>query len=581
MWNTKTGENIKTLKGHTASVVSIAFSPNGQTLASGSKDSTIRLWNITTGRLIGRLANVHPWVNSVSFSPDGQTLASGSTDDTIRLWNTKTGEHIKTLKGHTDWFNTGGVRSVAFSPDGQTLASASSDGTINLWNTTIGKHITTLTGHTEAVRSIAFSPDGQTLASASWDRTIQLWEIPDTRTYISVETPPAPIKGNELTLSINITKGKNITGYQATINFDPTSLRYVSSTKGNYLPENHFSVDPVVTGNQVLLGGSSIDNNSSGNGTLATIKFEFIAIKESTLTLSNSRLIDSTGKDLNHLHQVSSRDVGAPQLQEDVNRDGVVDILDLTQVANSFGKDAERCVSGVYGDVNNDGNVDIQDLILMFALHLDYHTYSDVFHYKERDVVGDLIENAFDVDGTCSSVIKDSADVNDDGTIDIVDLVLVAGALGNKAAAPAAWAHHEHTLKKSDIQQVLAQAQHLNLTNINAQHGILFLQQLIATLTPKKTLLLPNYPNPFNPETWIPYQLAKPADVSITIYASDGSCVRKLDIGHQQTDLYQNRSQAAYWDGKNQFSEPVASGVYFYTLTAGNFTATRRMLILK
>ncbi len=97
----------------------------------------------------------------------------------------------------------------------------------------------------------------------------------------------------------------------------------------------------------------------------------------------------------------------------------------------------------------------------------------------------------------------------------------------------------------------------------------------------KRNSLLQNYPNPFNPETWIPYQLANPADVSITIYASDGKLVRKLDIGHQQVGLYQNRSQAAYWDGKNTLGETVASGVYFYTLIAEDFTATRRMIILE
>ena len=99
--------------------------------------------------------------------------------------------------------------------------------------------------------------------------------------------------------------------------------------------------------------------------------------------------------------------------------------------------------------------------------------------------------------------------------------------------------------------------------------------------TPEATTLLPNYPNPFNPETWIPYQLAEPADVRIAIYAVDGKRVRTLDFGHQPMGHYDSRSRAAYWDGRNALGELVASGVYFYTLTAGDFTATRRMLILK
>ena len=98
---------------------------------------------------------------------------------------------------------------------------------------------------------------------------------------------------------------------------------------------------------------------------------------------------------------------------------------------------------------------------------------------------------------------------------------------------------------------------------------------------PKETSLLPNYPNPFNPETWIPYQLAAPADVTVSIFAVDGSVVRTLALGHQPVGIYQDKSRAAYWDGKNALGEPVASGVYFYTLKAGDFTATRKMLIRK
>ena len=102
-----------------------------------------------------------------------------------------------------------------------------------------------------------------------------------------------------------------------------------------------------------------------------------------------------------------------------------------------------------------------------------------------------------------------------------------------------------------------------------------------APVLSSETTLLPNYPNPFNPETWIPYQLAEPADVSISIYAADGTLVRTLDLGHRSVGIYESRSRAAYWDGSNALGEPVASGVYFYTLTAAEFTATRKMLIMK
>ena len=101
------------------------------------------------------------------------------------------------------------------------------------------------------------------------------------------------------------------------------------------------------------------------------------------------------------------------------------------------------------------------------------------------------------------------------------------------------------------------------------------------SVLPAETALLPNYPNPFNPETWIPYQLAKPAEVNVSIYAADGKLVRTLALGHRQAGIHENKSRAAYWDGKNAQGEPVASGIYFYTLKAGDFTATRKMLIKK
>ena len=101
------------------------------------------------------------------------------------------------------------------------------------------------------------------------------------------------------------------------------------------------------------------------------------------------------------------------------------------------------------------------------------------------------------------------------------------------------------------------------------------------SLTPDTTSLLANYPNPFNPETWIPYQLSEPAEVTLHIYAVDGRLIRALALGHQLAGMYQSKNRVVYWDGRNEVGERVASGVYFYTLTADGFTATRKMLILK
>ena len=98
---------------------------------------------------------------------------------------------------------------------------------------------------------------------------------------------------------------------------------------------------------------------------------------------------------------------------------------------------------------------------------------------------------------------------------------------------------------------------------------------------PEETALMSNYPNPFNPETWIPYQLATPAEVTVAIHAADGRLVRTLALGYQSAGVYQSKGRAVYWDGRNSQGEPVASGVYFYTLMTGDFTATRKLLIRK
>ena len=131
------------------------------------------------------------------------------------------------------------------------------------------------------------------------------------------------------------------------------------------------------------------------------------------------------------------------------------------------------------------------------------------------------------------------------------------------------------------IQAWVERAQVENDGSVAFREGIAFLQRLLALLIPEETALLPNYPNPFNPETWIPYQLSEPTEVTLRIYSVNGVLVRTLALGHMPAGIYQSRSRAAYWDGKNDVGESVASGLYFYTLTAGDFTATRKLLIRK
>lgn len=163
-----------------------------------------------------------------------------------------------------------------------------------------------------------------------------------------------------------------------------------------------------------------------------------------------------------------------------------------------------------------------------------------------------------------------NTDVDGNGFVSVTDLDIVISNLGNNIeedADPNPDVNRDGVVTQADVDLIIKQL------NVAAAPT--------ATNTPEHTQLLHNYPNPFNPETWIPYRLAEPADVTIRIYTAHGTSVRTLNVGHQPAGIYQHRSRAAYWDGQNQMGEPVASGVYFYRLTAGDFTATRKMLIRK
>ncbi|RHZ61915.1 mitochondrial 37S ribosomal protein uS2m [Aspergillus thermomutatus] len=182
LWHTATGALKQTFKGHTHPVQAVAFSPDGQVLASGSYDKTIRLWDTTTGLLQQTLEDHIDWVRAIAFSSCGQLLASGSHDSTIKLWDTGTGALKRTLTVEGPLRKTvdghqGSVGAVAFSPDSRLLASGTHASTVRLWDTTTGALRRTLEGHTFSVWAVAFSPDSQLLASGSFDSTAKLWDI--------------------------------------------------------------------------------------------------------------------------------------------------------------------------------------------------------------------------------------------------------------------------------------------------------------------------------------------------------------------------------------------------------------------
>ena len=200
------------------------------------------------------------------------------------------------------------------------------------------------------------------------------------------------------------------------------------------------------------------------------------------------------------------------------------------------------------------------------------------------DVNHDGLVNVLDLIVIASSLGQSGqhdGDVNGDRVVSILDLVLAAGVFEETAAAPSAQPQVPETLTAVEVHGWLTNARSLEPKDPIMKRGFAVLEQLLVSLTPKETELLANYPNPFNPETWIPYRLAEDAFVTLTIYDGSGRVVRTLNVGHRIAAVYENRSKAIYWNGRNGLGEQVASGVYFYHLSAGDYSATRKMLILK
>ena len=509
------------IPGHWANIA--VFSPDGHTLAIVGANYTgiVRLWNVDTDTEVDSHWDHTGAVNSVVFSPDGRTLASaGSVDGTVRLWDVDTWTEIAILRGHTGWVN-----SVAFSPDGKTIVSGSNDRTVRLWDVATQTEISTLEGHTAAVNSVSFSSDGHILASGSNDRTVRLW---DTRTEIG------RLEGH--------------TGWVNSVVFSPDGLTLASgSDDGTVLLWDITSIEAT----SLLLGGFLTAKIDPSND----VDYFGVQVEAfGQLTLWTTGPLDTIGT-LQNSEGTTLATNADKNVNEELNfriEQDVYPGIYYIKVQSYEQMTGDYTIYAAFTpakDVNGDGVVDVIDLVL-------------------------VAENL-----GSSGCNPCTGDVNGDGEVNREDIIAVLDALDAAAAAPAVSA-------TESLRRWIDRAKQLNRTDARFQKGIAVLQNLLTTLretetVPRATALLANYPNPFNPETWIPYQLAKEADVTLRIYAIDGTLVRTLALGHQPAGMYQNRSRAVYWDGRNAIGEPVASGLYFYTLTAGDFTATRKLLIRK
>ena len=205
---------------------------------------------------------------------------------------------------------------------------------------------------------------------------------------------------------------------------------------------------------------------------------------------------------------------------------------------------------------------------------------------SKYDINGDGSVDSKDVDAlivaVAAGVTDAKYDVNGDGKVDIFDVSAVSSKRDDGAAsAPALLGTKLSIVQIDRLQDQIDLLIASNDRSPDAMRLLIYLQQLIVMASPEKTQLLANYPNPFNPETWIPYELATDTTVKITIYNTQGVVIRTLELGHQSAGYYTGRDRAAYWDGRNALGEQVASGIYFYQFETDDMSSMRKMVILK
>ena len=495
-------------------------------------------------------------VNAIAFK-DNATLISGSGgngDNTLRAWNVTTGtqrwqqdvgDHLNAvaLPSHDPHFIAYGGQynydiRMRYSDDGD-------------WR---GKVV----GHTSNVWSLAFKPNSYLLASGSHDKTIRIWDVgdrdnlrhvrtlrghtddiwsvawsPDGRTLASASRDGTVRLWNPNN-GINFAVLRGHTELVFSVAWSPDGRILASGSKDTTIrlwnPDTHGTLR-VLRGNTGQVVSLAFHPNGQ---TLASGSQDYklriwdpnTGALKATLTRyewPGSGLVFSPNGEILACQGPGQNDTSLWRLLTvDVTGNGVVNVNDLVEVARNYGK-------------------------------------------------------------TVGAGANRKADVNNDGKVDVDDFIAVAEAV-DAAGAPAIARGDIKTgsLQAADVRQWIRDAKEANADPA----GIAALERLLAALThvetpPKETVLLANYPNPFNPETWIPYELAEAAEVQVSIHAADGKLVRALALGQMPAGVYQGKDRAAYWDGRNAQGEPVASGVYFYTLTAGEFSATRKMVIRK
>ena len=495
------------------------------------------------------------WVYGIAFDRGNGTLISGGDDSTLRAWDVTTGTQR--------WEEDVGDRvfAVVFPSHNSHFIAYGGAGNfdIRMRYSEDGDWRGKVVGHTKSVFSLAFKPNSYLLASGSADETIRIWDVRDNTNLRHVRT----LRGHTNTVR--------------SVAWSPDGRTLASASSDGTVrlwnPNNgiNFAVLRGHTDNvwcvawspdgRILASGSHDKTIRLWNPDTHGIRRVLRGHTNNVRSLAfhpNGETLASGGSN-NSFIRLWDPNTGVHKATLTGNS-GTLNAL-------AFSPNGQ--ILAVRG-------TDALDINLYRLLKVDVTGNGKVN-------VNDLVEVARNYGKTVGAGANRKADVNNDGKVDVDDILAVIEAV-DAAAAPALTQEDIETgsLQAADVQRWIRDAKAANADPA----GIAALERLLAALTrveapPKETVLLANYPNPFNPETWIPYELSVAAAVTVTIHSSDGKLVRELELGQVPAGIYQSRSRAAYWDGRNASGEPVASGVYFYTLSAGEFSATRKMVIRK
>ena len=504
---------------------------------------------VNTKTLSGHTSNV----SDVAFVNNSTLISGGYLDDTLRAWDLTTGRQLWSW----DVGNPINVVAVPLHNPHYAAYGGRNDFNIRLRYTDDGDWRGRVQGHTDVVYGLTFHPNSHRLASGSDDNTIRIWD----------------------TLS-------------------NTSLRHIRTLRGHTGDVRSVAWSP---DGQTLASGSTdgtVRLWNPNNG----VNFTVLRGHRSTVTSvawspDSDTLASGSSDDTIKIWDVDTERTvrtlrGHPDSVISVAWSPDGDLLASVGVGNTvmlWNPNTGSNTATLRGHTNNVISVAWSPDGEMLVTGSTDRTIR-VWESLSLDVTGNGVVNTFDLAAVAQEYGKTvaggadrRADVNDDGRVDIEDLTLVAKAINPAFAAPSVAQELPNLpFTREDVAQWIRDAK---ATGIDAE-GIAVLEQLLAALaevesTPLETAVFANFPNPFNPETWIPYQLATAAEVKVSIHSADGRLVRTLELGQMPAGVYQSKSRAAYWDGRNTQGERVASGVYFYTLKAGDFSATKKMLIRK